>query len=151
MRAAADNLVRLARLTGDHELLQGADHIFATFAAEAKRLPSAHSQMITALQRGIGPSLEVVIVGEPDREDTRSLLAVVHSTYLPQAAVLLIPPGEHGEPVRRLTPFTRAYETVDGRAAAYVCRDFQCKLPTTDPAKLAELLEEVVPKAAKSR
>ena len=30
--------------------------------------------------------------------------------------------------------------TLEGRATAYVCRDFVCRLPTTDPARLAELL-----------
>jgi uncharacterized protein YyaL (SSP411 family) len=62
---AADNYVRLARLTGDTEYLQGADQIFATFSSEANQLPSAHSQLISALQRGVGPSLEVVIAGVP--------------------------------------------------------------------------------------
>ena len=50
----------------------------------------------------------------------------------PLAAVLLVPPGETGE------------------AAAYGCRDFRCQLPTTDPAKLKELLEEAVSKPGKS-
>jgi uncharacterized protein YyaL (SSP411 family) len=30
---------------------------------------------------------------------------------------------------------------LDGRAAAYVCRDFVCQLPVSEPAELAELLE----------
>jgi uncharacterized protein YyaL (SSP411 family) len=139
---AAENFVRLARLTGDKELRQGADLVFAAFANEAKRLPSAHTQMITALQRGVGPSLEIVIVGDPDAGDTQALLASVREAYLPQAAVLLVQPGKDGDLIRGIATFAKAYESVDGKAAAYVCRDFQCKLPTTEPAKLANLLEE---------
>jgi uncharacterized protein YyaL (SSP411 family) len=138
---AADNFIRLARLTSDSEYLQGADHIFAAFANEANQLPSAHSQLMTALQRGIGPSLEIVVCGEPEAKDTAALLATVREMYLPQAAVLLVPPGESGAEIRRLAPFADSYEPVDGKAAAYVCRDFTCQLPTTDPAKLRELLE----------
>jgi uncharacterized protein YyaL (SSP411 family) len=143
---AADNYVRLARLTSDAEYLQGADHIFAAFSNEANQLPSAHSQLMSALQRGVGPSLEVVIAGKPGAEDTATLIATVREMYLPQAAVLLVPPGEQGATIRRLAPFAEAYEPVEGKAAAYVCRDFTCQLPTTDPAKLAELLEEAISK-----
>jgi uncharacterized protein YyaL (SSP411 family) len=30
---------------------------------------------------------------------------------------------------------------VQGRTAAYVCQNFACEVPVTDPAQLAELLE----------
>jgi uncharacterized protein YyaL (SSP411 family) len=146
---AADNSVRLARLTGNSEHLQGADHIFAAFSNEANQLPSAHSQLMSALQRGIGPSLEVVIAGEPGADDTNLMVAAVRSMYLPQAAVLLVPPGESGAMIRRLAPFAASYEPVEGRAAAYVCRDFTCQLPTTNSAKLKELLEEAISKPGK--
>ena len=148
---AADNFVRLARLTSDSKYLQGADHIFAAFSNEANQMPSAHSQLMSALQRGVGPSLEVVIAGKPGAEDTAALIATAREAYLPQAAVLLVPPGKSGAAIRKLAPFAEAYEPVDGQAAAYVCRDFTCQLPTTDPSKLAELLEEASSKVDSSQ
>jgi uncharacterized protein YyaL (SSP411 family) len=143
---AADNLIRLARLTSEKEYLQGADHVFAAFSNEANQTPSAHSQLMSALQRGAGPSLEVVISGDPGADDTELLIATVREIYLPQAAVLLVPPGKAGATIRQLAPFAEAYEPVEGKAAAYVCRDFACQLPTTDPAKLKEMLEEAIAK-----
>jgi hypothetical protein len=139
---AADNIVRLARLTGDTELGQSADRIFAAFSNEVNQLPSAHSQLLSALQRGVGPSLEVVIAGRPGDADTEALLHIVRESYLPQAAVLVVPPGKEGASIRRLAPYTEAHQPIDGKAAAYVCRDFACRLPTTDPGKLSELLKE---------
>ena len=143
---AADNSVRLARLTSDTEHLQGADNIFAAFASEANQMPSAHSQLMSALQRGAGPSLEVVIAGKPGADDTTALIDTVREMYLPQAAVLLVPPGEAGAAIRRIATFADGYEPVEGKAAAYVCRDFTCQLPTTDPAKLTALLMEAIKK-----
>ncbi len=143
---AADNLVRLARLTSDSEYLERANHIFAAFSSDANQMPSAHSQLMSALQRSVGPSLEVVIAGKSGAEDTAALIATVRQAYLPQAAVLLVPPGKSGAAIRRLAPFAESYEPVEGQAAAYVCRDFTCQLPTTDPAKLKELLQEAISK-----
>ena len=139
---AADNFVRLALLTGDNDHLQKADHIFTAFAGEAGRLPSAHCQLMSALQRGLGPSLEVVIAGDRDAVDTTALIATVREMYLPNAAILLVPPGQPGAAIRKLAPFAEGYLPVKGAAAAYVCQDFTCQLPTTDPKKLAELLKE---------
>ena len=143
---AAENSVRLAGLTGDTEHLQGADHIFAAFSSDAKRLPSAHSQLMSALLRGAGHSFEVVIAGDPGADDTDALIATIRESYLPQASVLLVPSGTVGDAVRELAPFAEGYVQVEGRAAAYVCRNFECQLPTTDPKKLARLLEEAVSK-----
>ncbi|MFV2072057.1 MAG: thioredoxin domain-containing protein [Thermoanaerobaculales bacterium] len=147
---AAENLIRLTRLTGDPEFAREADSIFEAFAAEATSMPSAHTQLMIANQLAAGPSLEVVIVGDPGARDTRALLQTVRADYLPHAAVLLVPPGSSGKAVHRLAPFTEPYTQVDDRATAYVCRDFQCRLPTTEPKKLADLLREAVSKPESS-
>ena len=149
--AAADNFIRLARLTGDPEYLHGADQIFAAFSNDANQLPSAHGQLMSALQREVGPSFEVVVAGKADADDTKALIGAVREMYLPQAAVLLVTPGKAGATIRRLAPFAEGCEPVDGKAAAYVCRDFTCQLPTTDPAKLKELLEEAISKTDTSK
>jgi hypothetical protein len=142
---AADNLVRLAHLTGVVEHLDRAHQLFAAFAADATRLPSAHTQLMSAFQRASGTSLEVVVAGAPEAADTTELLAVLKDSYRPHMAVVLAPPGAAGNVLRELAPFTANHLPVDGKAAAYVCRDFSCRLPTTDPEELAELLDEVEP------
>jgi uncharacterized protein YyaL (SSP411 family) len=136
---AADNLVRLFRLTGDSSFSKLADGVFSAFAGDAARVPSAHAQLMSALLRASGPSLEVVIAGEPRGPDTAALLDVVRAVAPPHAAVLVIAPGAAGAPMRELAAFAEAYQPVDGKAAAYVCRDFSCQIPTTDPAKLSAM------------
>jgi uncharacterized protein len=139
---AMANLVRLSRLTGRAAFADRADAVAAAFSSDLARAPSAHTHLMAAMQTASGPSLEVVIAGESGAPDTSELLTVVLSRYLPEAVVLVVADGKAGEQIRKLAPFTENYASIDGKAAAYVCRDFQCKLPTTDPAKLAELLDE---------
>jgi len=137
---AADNLVRLSRLIGDGSFSTLADGVFSAFADEASRQPSAHSQLMAALLRASSPALEIVLAGEPDGEDTRALLDVVRGGAPPQTAVLVIAPGPAGDPIRELASFAEGYRPLDGKAAAFVCRDFSCQRPISEPAKLAELL-----------
>jgi len=140
---AAWNLLRLARLTGRTEYSDRADLIFAAFATDTARGASAHSHMADAVLFASSPSLEIVIAGEAGAAETKALLTKVRSTYLPQAVTLLVEPGKTGDVVRKIAPFTENHAPVNGKAAAYVCRDYACKMPTTDPAELARMLNEI--------
>jgi uncharacterized protein YyaL (SSP411 family) len=137
---AARNLLRLARLTGRSELAERAEEVFRVFAADTARGASAHSHLADAMLLARSPSLEIVIAGEPSAPDTAALLRAVRSAYLPHAALLLVPGGSDGQRVRELAPFTEGHAPIAGAAAAYVCRDFACRMPTTDPEQLRALL-----------
>jgi uncharacterized protein YyaL (SSP411 family) len=139
---AARNLLQLARLTGRSEYSSRADAIFAAFAADTARGASAHSHMADAVLFASAPSLEIVIAGRAGGDDTNALIAQVRSTYLPQAVTLLVEPGSAGDIIRKIAPFTEGHVEVEGRAAAYVCRDYACKMPTTDPDELGRMLDE---------
>jgi uncharacterized protein YyaL (SSP411 family) len=141
---AARNLIRLARLTGRSELAARAQTIFNAFAAETARGASAHSHMADAILLAHTPSLEVVIAGEVNAPQTRALLEQVHHRYLPQAVTLVVPPGPTGDPVRKAAPFTEHHLPIDGVAAAFVCRNHACKMPTTDPGELGRILDESI-------
>jgi uncharacterized protein YyaL (SSP411 family) len=142
---AMSNLVRLSRLSGDPELARRADSVAVAFARDLGAAPAAHCHLAAALQTAAAPSLEVVIAGDPADAATRRLLEVVRARYLPDAAVLLVPNGDAGERIRRLAPFTEHHAPVDGKPAAYLCRDFACRLPTTDPQELAAMLDDAAP------
>ncbi len=141
---AAWNLLQLARLTGRTEFAGRADDIFAAFAADTARGASAHSHMADAMLFASTPSLEIVIAGQAGGDDTNALIAEVRSTYLPQAVTLLVEPGSAGDIIRKIAPFTEGHVEVEGTAAAYVCRDYACKMPTTDPDELARMLDGAV-------
>lgn len=69
----------------------------------------------------------------------------LRSVYLPNSVVVLRPEPGEDHPITELAPFTREHRSVAGRATAYVCRDYACRLPTNDPDKMLALL--VNPKA----
>ena len=95
---------------------------------------------VSAMQTLQAGSTEVVVVGDPKADDTQRLVSVIRTSAPSDAALLLIPPGLEGEKVRRLAPFAAAHQEIDGRPTAYLCRDFVCQLPTTDPAELEQML-----------
>jgi len=81
-----------------------------------------------------GP-VEVAVVGRTGDPMTEALVAVARRAPSPGAVVAVGAPD-----AGRGVPLLEGRPLVDGRAAAYVCRDFVCARPVTDPAELRELL-----------
>ena len=82
--------------------------------------------------------VEVAIVGSLLEADTRALVAAVNQNWMPNRVLSIADPeGETADWIPLLAGKTQ----VDGRAAAYVCRNFTCSAPVTDTEELVRLLE----------
>jgi uncharacterized protein YyaL (SSP411 family) len=128
---AALNLLRLWRITGRPDLGEAAREILKAFSGQVTAFPSGYTQLIQALDFSIGPSLEVVIAGKPEAEDTRNMVRALRREFVPNKVVLLRPPGE-GNGITTIARFTNNQTGIDDRATAYVCQDYACRTPTTD-------------------
>ena len=80
---------------------------------------------------------ELAVVGDPGDAGTRPLLARASRGFRPNQ-VLAASSGPDASAVALL----HGRVAIDGQPTAYLCRDFSCRLPVTDPAALAALLEE---------
>ena len=78
------------------------------------------------------------MIGDPDAHDTGALLRVVYSTYLPNKVVAGRP--ESDEKAAQFVPLLAERPTRDGKATAYVCVNYACQSPSTDPMELREQL-----------
>jgi uncharacterized protein YyaL (SSP411 family) len=72
---------------------------------------------------------EVALVGA----DVRPLERTVRARFRPH----LVLAGGEADGV----PLLAGRDPVDGRAAAYVCENFACRRPVTEPDELEQLLE----------
>jgi uncharacterized protein YyaL (SSP411 family) len=134
------NLLRLSRITAQPELEQRADWILRAFAGNVKRFPSAYTQLLTALEFEVGPSYEVVVAADPDSEDAGRMIRKLRRPFVPGKVVLLRPPGEAADSITSIAPYTKNQKRIQEKATAYVCLNFSCELPTTDPDKMLILL-----------
>jgi hypothetical protein len=58
---------------------------------------------------------------------------------MPGSVVMFSDGFSHGSKLEEWNPLLRSLRQIDGRATAYVCRDFQCDLPVSDPLLLEQL------------
>jgi uncharacterized protein YyaL (SSP411 family) len=135
------NLLRLARLTARPELEEKAAHISRTFSNTVSQSPGAFAQLMIALDFALGPSYEVVLVGDPHAEDTKAMVKTLRKTFVPSKVVLFRSEDEATADIIRLSEFTKDLARIDDKATVYVCRDFRCELPTTEAHQMLALLE----------
>ena len=97
-------------------------------------------QMLVTLDFCLSKPRQIVIAGPPEAKDTKKLLAEVHRHFLPNK-ILLLADGEEGQKyLGEKLPALKEMKPVRGKAAAFVCENFVCQAPVTDPKALARLL-----------
>jgi len=130
-------LLRLGALSGDDRYRSGAERALGTVAPYLARYPTGFAQWLCALELAHGGIDEVAIVASSDDDDAaRRLLAVANRAFAPFRVVASTVDGATSR-----VPLLRDRVAVGGRATAYVCRDFACRMPVEAPEELEALLQ----------
>jgi uncharacterized protein YyaL (SSP411 family) len=130
------NLLVLADLTADPASRTRADQVFRAFGTKLLAHGRTLPMMAGALSMSLAAPEQIVIVG-PESKDTEALWRAANRPYRPFAQLFRIAPGERQQKLATLLPWVGSMTRRDGQPAAYVCRNFTCESPTTDPEKLA--------------
>jgi hypothetical protein len=126
--SAAYGLLRLAALTGEHGYTDRADSVLRLLHEIATTHPQAFGHLLQALDFRLAQVKEVALVGD----ELRPLERVVRESFRPH----LVLAG--GEPDG--VPLLEGRDPVEGRPTAYVCEQFLCRAPVTEPSELEALL-----------
>jgi len=133
----AMNLLRLHQMLDVPLYLSNARLLFKVMTGQVERGPSAFCQLLQAGLFEVLPPETVVIAGIPGRRDTLEMVAAMRDGYHPDRVVLFRPDGDEPEnalpEIAELAPFTANQRMVNGKATAYICREFTCRAPVTDP------------------
>jgi uncharacterized protein YyaL (SSP411 family) len=97
--------------------------------------------MLVALDYSLSKPRQIVIAGKKDAPETKALVKEVNRHFLPNTVLFLADGAEGQKYLGEKNEAIRAMSPIDGKPAAYVCENFICKAPVTDPKQLAELLK----------
>lgn len=137
---SALNLLQLGRITANPELESMAYSIFDTFSEQVLKVPLGYTQLLCALDLAIGPSREIVVVGESGNEDTGDILSCIDRDFLPNKVVVFKPSeGSHG--IEEIAGYVVDMDMKDGKATAYICENYNCNLPANDREEIYRQLK----------
>jgi hypothetical protein len=120
-------LLRVGRIWGDDELERKAVEVFRLVEPALGRAPGFFAWALCGIDLWLSPPREIAIAGSVDAPVARAALA----PFRPNA-VAAVGPSED-------VPLLAGKTLVDGRTAVYVCEQFACRMPVTDPSELDAL------------
>jgi uncharacterized protein YyaL (SSP411 family) len=129
------NLLRLARISGEASFEVYANKLLKVFSDEVNGQPVGHTFMLAGLEFALGPSFNIVLVGDPSEKNTIVLLEAIRKEYLPNLAITLWTPDKN------ITIPGVVYEKINNQPTVYVCRNQTCMPPTNKIDKMLELLK----------
>ena len=132
------NLLKLSRITANTKYETFANELATAFSTTLNNSPISHTMFMSGLDFAVGPSYEIVITGKKGSPDTNKMISVLREKYVPNKVVIF--KDENTIDISEIAPYTKSQKLIDGVATSYVCLNFICKLPTTDPQKMLELL-----------
>ena len=136
--AAADALLSYSALTGSAGHREAAMAALAVVGELAPRFPRAAGSGLATAEAVLSGPVEIAIAGPPT--DQRAELHRIALLAAPPGAVLAVGNGDSDQ-----IPLLAGKGPVNGRPAAYVCRNFSCQAPVTEPGELRAMLATPAP------
>jgi uncharacterized protein YyaL (SSP411 family) len=130
------NLLTMVHLTGEATFADRIERVFRGVTPKLPQLARAVPMMLVSLSMYHAGMGQIAIVGPDAREDTRALFEAIRGSFQPFSVIVGVRPGSDQTRLARLLPWVTSLTMRDGKATAYVCREFVCKEPVTSPDAL---------------
>lgn len=140
--SAALGLLRLSALTGEQRYREAALATIKLYSRTAAQHPDSFGHLLQAMTQAIEGGRELAIIapesGDPSPQGP-DLGPLVAESWRRLRPGLVRSGGAAGS---TQPPLLRDRTATNGRPAAYLCRNFSCRLPVSDPEELALQLEQ---------
>jgi uncharacterized protein YyaL (SSP411 family) len=135
------NLLRLSRMTANPDFENKAIKLGQAFSRNVNLTPSYYTQLMNALDFAVGPTNEIVIVGNSQARDTKEMIKAIHQKYLTNKVLILRQAEQTGPDIDNIIPFMKNQMSIEDKATAYVCSNYNCDTPTADINMMLKLFE----------
>ena len=137
---ATQNLLRLGLFTGNTRWQELARQNIDLFSGSLHKYPETMPGMLTAMEWLLSTSREIVIVGEQNENGTDRLLREVRDHFLPNTILILKNHDAGSSHILQSLPYLEGMQMTGDQATAYVCQNYACQMPTSDPVLLGKML-----------
>lgn len=136
---AASALARLSFHFDRDEWRTAAISAVRAYGRHMIRYPRAFAKSLAVVDFLTEGPVELAFVASESIEELRALRSAVAQCYLPN---LVVATGLPGQP--SCLPLLKDRLPISGHATLYVCRNYSCRQPITDPRLVADALEKEI-------
>lgn len=145
---AAHALARLSFLLDHEDFRRAAEQAASAYGQLIERAPRAFCKTLAVMDFLLEGPTELALVGTAGDAGFEALRRSVNEIYLPNQVFATRTPEDGNKPV---VPLLEEKYLVSGKPALYICRNFSCQAPVTDPKKVREALSRYREDTARHR
>ena len=131
------SLLRLSRISGEVDFKRAAEKTIETFSHILNSAPAALHMMLVGLDFYLDTPMEIVLSGNLESGDTKEMLNVIHSVYLPNKVIAF---NSNDDSKTLFLPILKDKSPVNNKATVFLCENYACKLPMIDPEAVRKSL-----------
>ncbi len=140
---AAMNNLRIGRITADPRMEERVAAISRAFSDQITQTPVSTTFMATVYLQAHSPSLQAIVVGDPENEKTTEMLSALRKSYFPQMVKAFIPSNKRSTELLKLVPYAKELRPFENETTVFICIDFLCRNPTTSIRSMLDILKEI--------
>jgi uncharacterized protein YyaL (SSP411 family)/aryl-alcohol dehydrogenase-like predicted oxidoreductase len=134
---AVSVLARLSFHYDRQDLREAAIGGIRAYGRQIARYPRAFAKSLAAVDLLSEGPIELAFIGAPNAPGLEALQLAVREVFLPHRIIA----SSNGTDTPSSHPLLAGKGLVEGKAALYICRDFSCQRPITDPREVTEALQ----------
>jgi uncharacterized protein YyaL (SSP411 family) len=137
---AALNLFRLAAMLNRADLRERGRATLEAFRSQWTRVPQALPHMLCAIELALESPRHAVIAGDRTSESFAAMASVLHERLGPRRVLLALDGGADQAWLATRAPWLAEMRADEGKTTVFVCEEFACQAPVSEPDALRRLL-----------
>jgi aryl-alcohol dehydrogenase-like predicted oxidoreductase len=133
---AVSTLARLSFHYDRHDLREAAVAGIRAYGRQIARYPRAFAKSLAVLDLLAEGPTELALVGTANDPGLEALQLAVREVFLPHRVIA----SSYGTDTQSSHPLLAGKGLVEGKSALYICRNFSCQRPITDPQEVSGAL-----------
>ncbi len=133
---AASALARLSFHFNRDDFQEAATNAIRAYGHQISKIPRGYAKSLMVVELLLNGPIELALVGHTGESSYDALRSEVHRHFIPNRIIA----HQHEEDAETTHPLLTGKALVEGKAAVYLCRNFACEAPITDPPSIASAL-----------
>jgi len=133
-------LLRLGKLCGNTVFLEAAGDVLRQGTGVMQRSAIGGAQLLNVLDMKLGPTPEIVILGDRDNTETAGLLQDLRQCFLPNRVIACTASADDVQSVNLKEVFAGKHQQ-DENVTTYICENFSCQQPVMGRQAFRETLD----------
>ena len=134
---AASVLARLSFHFDREEFREAATNAIRAYGHQIAQIPRGYAKSLMVVDFLLTTPTEFALVGQPGERIYDQLRTEVDHAFVPNRIIAY----QNDEDGTVTHPLLKDKRRVDGNGALYICRNFTCQAPITDPQQVASILQ----------